>query len=80
MIGMNPLLIFWMSGFIVRNLMLLKVDWGGGTVSAWSWLYQAGFEPFLSSYNASLAFALANVGFWLLVSWGMYRQRWFVKL
>lgn len=80
MIGMNPLLIFWMSGFIVRNLMLLKVDWGGGTVSAWSWLYKTGFEPFLSSYNASLAFALANVGFWLLVSWGMYRQKWFVKI
>ncbi|MBA7572702.1 hypothetical protein ES708_14486 [subsurface metagenome] len=76
MLGMNPLIIFFLSGFLVRNLILIKV----GDTSLWRWLYVTGFEPYLSAYNASLAFALANLVFWLLVAWVMYHKGWFVKI
>lgn len=80
MMGMNPLLVFWLSGFLVRNLTLLKFESGGSTVSAWAWLYQAGFASWLPAYPASWAFALANVVFWLVVAWILYRRRIFIKL
>ncbi|UCH62689.1 MAG: DUF5009 domain-containing protein [Fidelibacterota bacterium] len=80
MLGMNPLIIFWMSGFMVRNLILVKIATGDGESSVWSLIYTRGFTTWLPDYPSSLAFALANVAFWLLVAWGMYRWRWFVKI
>ncbi|UCD38726.1 MAG: DUF5009 domain-containing protein [Fidelibacterota bacterium] len=81
MIGMNPLFIFWLSGFLVRNLFLLKVTTATGEVAVWSWLYTGGYAALLgTSKFSSLAFALTNVAFWLLVGWFMYRRRWFIKI
>ena len=80
MLGLNPLALFWLSGFLARNLMLLKFQATEGTLSVWRWLYLSGFQSWLPDYPASLAFALANVGIWLLVAWGLYRRGWFIKL
>ena len=80
MLGMNALVIFAGSGLLVRTLIRIKVDAPSGTVSAWAWGYQAVFAPLLPARLASLAFALTNVAFWLLVAWGMYRRRRFVKI
>lgn len=79
-LGRNSLAIFWLSGFLVRNLVALKVGTDGGSVSAWTWLYRNGFANWLPAYPASLAFALANVAFWLGVAWILYRRRIFIKL
>jgi len=77
MMGMNPLFIFWLSGFLVRNMFLNHV----GDTNLRSWLYVNGYSSLLGETNiASLAFALSNVAFWLLVGWLMYRRRWFVKI
>ncbi len=80
MLGMNPLIIFWFSGFMVRNLSLLKISTETGKTSVLRWLYAQGYASWLPDYPASLAFALTNVAFWLLVAWFMYRRRWFVKI
>ncbi len=80
MMGMNPLFIFWLSGFLVRTLMITKIDTAAGEKSLWPLLYLNGWGAILPDYPASLAFALTNVAFWLLVGWAMYRQRWFVKI
>ena len=80
MMGMNPLFIFWFSGFLVRTLMIIKIDTAAGEKSLWSLLYLRGWGAMLPDYPASLAFALTNVAFWLLIGWVMYRQRWFIKI
>ncbi len=80
MLGMNPLIIFWLSGVLVRSMILIKVGGGDGQTSLWRWLYLEGLAFWLPDYPASLAFALANVAFWLLVAWGLYRRRWFVRV
>ncbi|MFB0515712.1 MAG: acyltransferase family protein [Candidatus Neomarinimicrobiota bacterium] len=77
MLGMNPLFIFWLSGFLVRNMFLNNV----GHTNLRNWLYVNGYTSWLGETNiASLAFALSNVIFWLLVAWFMYRRRWFIKI
>jgi predicted acyltransferase len=77
MMGMNPLIIFWFSGFLVRNMSLIHV----GESNVRNWLYVNGYTSWMGDTNiASLLFALSNVVFWLLVGWLMYRRRWFVKV
>lgn len=79
--GMNPLFAFILSGLLVKTA--ISISWdnvAGDRVNFWSWLYQAGFEPYLSPYNASLAFAVANVLFCFLAVWILYRYRIFVKV
>ncbi|MEE9466320.1 MAG: DUF5009 domain-containing protein [Candidatus Neomarinimicrobiota bacterium] len=78
--GMNPLIIFWLSGFLVVNLALVKLDTAVGEKSLWTWIYLEGYLSWLPDYPASLAFALTNVLLWLLVGWVMFRRKWFIKV
>ncbi|MCK4577434.1 MAG: DUF5009 domain-containing protein [Candidatus Marinimicrobia bacterium] len=80
MMGMNPLFIFWFSGFFVRTLMIIKITTEGGEKSLWSLLYLKGWGALLPDYPASFAFALSSVAFWLLMGWLMYSRRWFIKI
>jgi len=80
MLGRNSLFIFWLSGFLVRNLLLIKFTTADGPKSLWNLLYLKSYAPLFSAINASLAFALTNVAFWLLVAWLLYRRRWFIKI
>jgi predicted acyltransferase len=74
--GTNAIVLFVGSGLLARVLGTIKID---GT-SLKSWLYARGFESWLAPMNASLAFALANVAFWWVVCWFLWRRRWFLKV
>lgn len=80
--GMNALFVFVMSGIVAK--ILYTVNWTnavGDTISLKTWLMQSVFEPLFSSpYNASLAFAIANVLFFLGLSWVLYRRQIFIKV
>ncbi|MEL7119903.1 MAG: DUF5009 domain-containing protein [Bacteroidota bacterium] len=79
--GMNALFVFVLSGFIAK--LFYKIYWfeaGEVKVTLGSWIYNTFFTPFLGDYQASLAYAIANVLFFFLLSWLMYRKRVFVKI
>ena len=79
--GTNPMIAFAGSGVMARLIYsILKVDMDGRSVSLQSWIYQKGFASWLAPMNASLAFALAFVGFWFLVLWALYRRKVFFKV
>ena len=44
------------------------------------WLYDRAFASWLAPLNASLAFALCFVLFWVGVTWAMYRRQLFIKV
>ncbi|HVF75248.1 MAG TPA: heparan-alpha-glucosaminide N-acetyltransferase domain-containing protein [Acidimicrobiales bacterium] len=44
------------------------------------WLYHHLFVPWAGLHVGSLAYALAFVGLWWLVLYGMWRRRWFVSV
>lgn len=80
MLGLNPLIIFWMSGFMVRNLIILKINYGGAQISIWSAIYKFAFVSWLPDYPASLLFALLNVVWWIFVAWYLWSKKWYIRL
>ena len=80
MLGLNPLIIFWLSGFMVRNLIILKTTYGGTQLSLWALIYRSAFVSWLPDYPASLLFALANVVWWLIIAWYLWSRKWFFRL
>ena len=79
--GMNALFIFALSGLIAKMLGFIKISSvDGGVSSLKSWLYAPLQALPLSALNASLLFALLFNALMFLVAWGMWKQKWFVKV
>ena len=79
--GVNPMVAFLGSGLMARLIYsMLKVDYAGETISLQAAVYRSVFLPWLSPVNASLAFALAFVGFWLGVLWLLWRRGFVFKV
>lgn len=79
--GMNPLFAYVLSGLIVKTAINVRWEESPGQMTTlWSWAYQNLFEPYLSSYNAAFAFALANVLVCYLAVWALYRYKIFIRV
>ncbi|MCB0315450.1 MAG: DUF5009 domain-containing protein, partial [Calditrichaeota bacterium] len=59
--GMNALAVFVLSGLVARLLNLIHI----GDLSLKVWIYENLFASWASPMNASLAFAVTNILFWL---------------
>ncbi|MFQ5709482.1 MAG: acyltransferase family protein [bacterium] len=79
--GMNSIAVFVLSGLEARLTILIKVHAAnGGTVALKSWLYQNIFASWAGPLNGSLAFAIANILFWLGLMAILYHKRIFIKI
>lgn len=78
--GVNAITVFFMSAIIVKIMSRIKLDLQGEEVGLQTWLYKTLFTPWLSDLNASLAWALAFVLFWLLILWPMYKRNIIIKV
>ncbi len=79
--GTNALFIFVISGLLAKSLYLIKFDNAdGSTQTLGNWIYQSCYTPFLSDYNASLAYALSNVLLMLALAWLLYSKKIFIKV
>ncbi len=80
--GSNALFVFVLSGLLAE--LLYTIRWantaGGDALTLKERMYDWGFTPYFSAINASLAFALVNVFFFLLLSWILYQRRIFIKV
>ena len=78
---MNALFIFALSGLIAKMLGFIKLSTADGSLlSLKTWLYAPLQALPLSALNASLLFALLFNALMFLVAWGMWKQKWFVKV
>jgi predicted acyltransferase len=73
--GRNPLLIYALSGIIVRIYGLILI----GDTNAYGALYQYVFQPLAGNFVGSLLFAIAHVLFFLLVAWFLDRKKIYLK-
>lgn len=74
--GKNPLLIYALSGVIVKIYGLIRIGDGG----AYGAIYRYVFQPIGGDYFGSLLFALAHVALFLLVGWFLDRKKIYVRV
>lgn len=78
--GVNAITVFFLSGLIPRILGMIRLkDINGSEIGAQAWLY-AGFSSYFSPINASLAWAVSFVLFWLIILWVMYNKKIIIKV
>jgi len=78
--GMNAIAAFFLSSLFARILTLIRVGAGEERMALKTWIFQNVYASWLSPINASLAFALTYVLFWLGVMWVLYRRKIFIKV
>ena len=79
--GVNAITVFFLSGLIPRTLNMIKVNMPDGSeVGAQVWFYKTFLTPYFSPINASLAWAVTFILFWLLILWGMYKKNIIIKV
>lgn len=74
--GKNPLFIYIMAGVFVILLGLIKV----GDTSLKGWIYQHGYQSWLTDYNASLAFAISYMLIMWLLGYWMDKRKIYIKV
>ncbi|HEX6225035.1 MAG TPA: DUF5009 domain-containing protein, partial [Chryseolinea sp.] len=74
--GKNPLLIYALSGILVRIYGLILI----GDTNAYGALYQFVFQPLAGNFVGSLLFALAHVLLFLAVAWWLDRRKFYLKV
>ncbi|HWQ32645.1 MAG TPA: DUF5009 domain-containing protein [Blastocatellia bacterium] len=79
--GVNALALYVLSGLMARVMGVIPVMKADGTPGDLkTFLYERLFASWLAPLNASLAFALAYVLFWLGLMTILYRRRIFIKV
>jgi predicted acyltransferase len=71
-LGVTALPLFFLSSFMARLLVLIRVGPGGPRLQAW--LFDHLFAPWLPAVDASLAYALAYVLLWWGLMWALDRS------
>ncbi|HYN10696.1 MAG TPA: heparan-alpha-glucosaminide N-acetyltransferase domain-containing protein [Vicinamibacterales bacterium] len=78
--GVNALVLFVVSGWLVKTLIWIKVsEPAGPPVTLYRWIYAHAFEPLAPPKIASLLFASAALLLLYTLLEVMYRRRWFVR-
>lgn len=79
--GVNAITVFFLSGLIPRTLNMFRATLPDGTeVGGQAFLYQSYFTPYFSPVNASLAWAVAQILFWFVILYIMYKKKIFIKV
>ena len=79
--GVNALALFVFSGISARLLGMFKVTAADGTdTSLHEWIFDTFFLSVASPINASLAFAICFILFWLFLMWLLYRKKIYIKV
>jgi predicted acyltransferase len=79
--GVNAITVFFLSGLMPRALNLIKIKQPDDTeIGVLSHFYRSMFVPYFSPVNASLAYAIAFIGFWFVILWVMYKKNIIIKV
>jgi predicted acyltransferase len=79
--GVNAIVLFVGTGVMARLLGLIKLTGPDGTrISLQGWIYRNLFLSWASPINASLAYAIVFVLFWLGLMWILYRRKIIIKV
>ena len=79
--GVNAITVFFLSGIIAKTMNFIKVNGPEGEpISLKTMLFKSYFVPNFTPLNASLAWALSFVFFWLIVMYIMHKRKIYIKV
>ena len=79
--GVNALALFVFSGIMARLLGMMRVAGvDGKEISLQQWIFQTFFLSWAEPINASLAYAVTFILFWLFLMWLLYRKNIYIKV
>ena len=79
--GVNALALYVFSGILSRLLGLIKVTAVDGSQdSLQGWIFDNLYLTWASPINASLAFGISYVLFWLFLMWLLYRKKIYIRV
>jgi predicted acyltransferase len=79
--GVNALALFVFSGIMARILGIIRVAGPEGKdISLQQWIFNNLFLSWAEPVNASLAYAVTFILFWLVLMWLLYRRRILIKV
>jgi predicted acyltransferase len=80
--GVNALALFAFSGVMARLLGMIRVAGpeAGKDITLQQWIFGNLFLSWASPVNASLAYAICFIMFWLFLMWLLYRKRIYIKV
>lgn len=79
--GMNPLILYILSGLYVRVLLMIHVQVNGETINGYAWLYRKVFVVIGGDNNfGSFLFAVFTAIFIWFVGYIMYKKKIFIKI
>ncbi|HMQ02853.1 MAG TPA: DUF5009 domain-containing protein [Pyrinomonadaceae bacterium] len=79
--GVNALALFVFSGIMARLLGMIRFAGPEGKeITLQQWIFNNIYLTLFSPVNASLAYAISFILFWLFLMWLLYRRRIFIKL
>jgi predicted acyltransferase len=80
--GVNALVLFVFSGIMARLLGMVRVSGpeAGKDITLQQWIFSSAFLSWASPVNASLAYAVCFILFWLFLMWLLYRRSIFIKV
>jgi len=79
--GVNALALFVGSGLLARVFSLIHLPRLNGTQgNLQTWLFEHLFLSWASPINASLAYAVSYILFWLFLMWLLYRKQIYIKV
>jgi predicted acyltransferase len=79
--GMNAITLYVLSELLATLLEVITLSGpSGAPVSLHAWVYSALFAPVWAPANASLAYAIAFVAVMFAVGWGMWKEKWFIRV
>ena len=79
--GVNALALFVFSGIMARLMGMIRfTGQDGKEISLQQWIFNNIYLSIFSPINASLAYAIGFILFWLFLMWLLYRRRIFIKV
>lgn len=79
--GVNALALYVFSGLLSRIFSLIPTTrMNGGVGNLQTWIFEHLFLSWASPINASLAFAISYILFWLFLMWLLYRKKIYIKV
>ena len=79
--GVNALALFVFSGILARLMGMIKLAGPEGKeITLQQWIFTNIYLSLFSPINASLAYAVTYILFWLFLMWLLYRRRIFIKV